>query len=65
MELPAIDESDDEPQSRLEAEADSESARMNLLLDRIQARMLRKDADPEDFDEIWDEERERLRIERG
>jgi hypothetical protein len=65
VELPAIDESDDEPQSRLEAEADSEAARMNLLLDRIQARMLREDADPEDFDEIWDEERERLRIERG
>jgi hypothetical protein len=65
VELPAIDESDDGPQSRLEAEADSEAARMNLLLDRIQARMLREDADPEDFDEIWDEERERLRIERG
>jgi hypothetical protein len=65
VELPAIDESDDEPQSRLEAEADSEAARMNLLLDRIQARMLRDDADPEDFDEIWSEERERLRIKRG
>ncbi|MFM8831395.1 MAG: hypothetical protein ACKOHM_10385 [Spartobacteria bacterium] len=65
VQLPAIDESDDEPQSRLEAEADSEAARMNLLLDRIQARMLREDADPGDFDEIWDEERERLRIERG
>jgi hypothetical protein len=69
VELPAIDESDDEsddePQSRLEAEADSEAARMNLLLDRIQARMLREDADPEDFDEICDSERERLRIERG
>ncbi|MFM8765302.1 MAG: hypothetical protein ACKOEZ_10770 [Spartobacteria bacterium] len=65
VQLPAIDESDDEPQSRLEAEADSEAARMNLLLDRIQARMLREDADPEDFDEIWNEERERLRIERG
>jgi hypothetical protein len=38
---------------------------MNLLLDRIQARMLRDDADPEDFDEIWSEERERLRIKRG
>lgn len=65
MALPAIDESDDEPQSRLEAEADSEAARMNLLLGRIQARMLREDADPKDFDEIWDEERERLRIEHG
>jgi len=63
VELPAIDDSDDEPQSRLEAEADSEAARMNLLLDRVQARMLRDDA--ADFDEIWDEERESLRIERG
>lgn len=63
MELPAIDDSDDEPQSRLEAEADSEAARMNLLLDHILARMLRDDA--EDFDEIWSQERERLRLERG
>ena len=65
VELPSTDHSDDEPQSRLEAEADSEAARMNLLLDRIQARMMREDTDPDDFDEIWWEERERLRIERG
>jgi hypothetical protein len=65
VELPATDHSDDEPQSRLEAEADSEAARMNLLLDRIQARMMREDTDPDDFDEIWWEEREKLRIERG
>lgn len=65
VELPATDHSDDEPQSRLEAEADAEAARMNLLVDRIQARMMREDTDPDDFDEIWREERERLRIERG
>ncbi len=65
VDLADADRSDDEPQSRLEAEADAEAARMNLLLDRIQARMTRDDTDPEDFDEIWREERERLRIERG
>jgi hypothetical protein len=36
---------------------------MNPLLARIQDSMLRDDA--KDFDEIWSEERERLRIERG
>jgi len=65
LKLPAIDDSDDEPQSRLEAEADSEVARMNLLLDRIQARMLRDGTDLDDFDKIWSEEREKLRIESG
>jgi hypothetical protein len=65
VDVAAVDDSDDKPQSRLEAEADSEAERMNTLLDRIQARMRREDADFDDFDEIWEEERERLRIERG
>ena len=62
---PATDHSDDKAQGRLKAEADSEAARMNLLLNRIQARMLHDDTDPEHFDKIWSEEREKLRIKRG
>ena len=54
---------EDAPQSRTEAEADAEDARMNLLLDRVTARMEREGH--EDFDRIMDEERERLRRERG
>jgi hypothetical protein len=63
VELPATDDSDDEPQSRLEAEADSEAARMNLLNDRINARLLADESAFERYDEIWLEEREKLRIE--
>jgi len=54
---------EDASQSRAEAEADAEDARMNLLLDRVTARMEREGH--EDFDRIMDEERERLRRERG
>ena len=54
---------EDAPQSRAEAEADAEDARMNLLLDRVTARMEREGH--EEFDRIMDEERERLRRERG
>jgi len=54
---------EDAPQSEAEAEADAEDARMNLLLDRVGARLDREGHD--DFDRILDEERERLRRERG
>lgn len=57
------EEDDDEPQSKAEAEADAEAARMDSLLDRIQARMDREGHD--DFDKIMHEERERMRRERG
>lgn len=55
---------DDTPRSAAEIEADREAARMNLLLDRIGARMDRE-GDDADFSQIMDEERERLRIELG
>lgn len=58
-------EDSDEPISSLEAEADAEAARMDLLLDRIQARMEREDLPPEELERVIDEERERLRVERG
>jgi hypothetical protein len=59
----ALDDEDDEPRSAAEAEADAESARMNQLLDRVQARMERE-GEEADFERILDEERERLRRER-
>lgn len=55
---------DDTPRSAAEIEADREAARMNLLLDRIGARMDRE-GDDADFSQIMEEERERLRIELG
>ena len=54
---------EDAPQSQAEAEADAEDARMNLLLDRVTARVEREGH--EDFERIMEEERERLRRERG
>jgi hypothetical protein len=60
----ALDDEDDEPRSAAEAEADAEAARMDQLLDRVQARMEREGEDA-DFERILDEERERLRRERG
>lgn len=57
---------DDRPQSRAEAEADAEAARMDLLNDRIMARIEREgDVDAEAYGRIIEEERERLRRERG
>lgn len=47
-----------------EAEAEAEQARMDLLIDRVQARMERE-GNEADFELILKEERERLRIERG
>lgn len=59
-------EEDDEPQGEAEAAADAEAARMDLLLDRVTARLDREpDPDGEAFDRIMKEERERLRQERG
>jgi len=56
---------DDAPQSAAEAEADGEAARMDQLLDRITARIEREGIEEIRFDEIYREERERLRRERG
>ena len=55
----------DAPQSGIEAEADREDARMSALMDRIQARIEREGSDNIDFDTIYEEEKERLRTERG
>lgn len=57
------EEDEDEPQSKAEAEADADAARMDTLLDRIQARIEREGHD--DFERIMKEERERMRRERG
>lgn len=57
---------EDAPRSQAEANADAEAARMDLLNDRIMARLEREpDADAEAYGRIMDEERERLRRERG
>jgi len=62
----ADEEFDDEPQSAAEAQADEEAARMDLLMDRVMARLDREEShDAETFSRILDEERERLRRERG
>ncbi len=58
---------DDDDETEAEAQADAEQARMDLLLDRVQARIERaRDAGEEpDFERIMGEERERLRLDRG
>lgn len=56
---------DDAPQSAAEAQADAETEWMNRLLDRVSARIEREGRDEVDFDEIYEEERERLREESG
>ncbi len=63
----AVKEEDDDdlPQSPEEALADAEDARMQLLLDRVTARLERDGLDVEDFDRIYEEERARLMRERG
>jgi len=60
-------EADDAPTSRGEAEAEAEQARMDLLLDRVQARIERamETGDEPDYEVIMEEERARLRRERG
>ena len=61
---------EDEPCSEAEAAADAEDARMQLLLDRVTARIERDSLDPvgfgpEAFERIYEEERARLMRERG
>ncbi|NNC87223.1 MAG: hypothetical protein HKN82_02045, partial [Akkermansiaceae bacterium] len=56
---------DDAAQSAAEAEADAEAARMDLLLDRVTARLEREGHDEDQFTRILEEERERMRRERG
>lgn len=57
---------DDGPQSQAEAKADAEAARMDLLNDRIAARLEKEpEANAETCRRIMAEERERLRLERG
>lgn len=51
--------------TREEARADEEAARMDLLLDRIHGRMEREGLGPEELDRVMEEERARLRKERG
>lgn len=64
-ELDAFLPEEDAPTSQIEAEADKEAARMDLFLDRVDARMSREDLPAEALDRIMEEERERLRRERG
>ena len=59
-----LPDEEEPPRSAIEAEADAENARMDLLLDRV-ARRLREEGAAEDFDRIYREEREKLRRERG
>ncbi len=61
------DDDDDEPTSEAESRADTDQACMDLLLDRVLARLARaKDAGEEpDHERIMEEERDRLRRERG
>ncbi len=64
--MAAMEEEDDEaPQSFEEAQADEEDARMQLLLDRVTARLERGELDILDFDQVYEEERTRLMRERG
>jgi hypothetical protein len=55
----------DAPTSPAEANADAEAARMELLLDRVIARMEREGLEAEAWERILNEERARLRRERG
>jgi hypothetical protein len=55
----------DAAQSVGEAQADAEADRMNLLIDRVTARLDREGCDGESYERIYREERERLRHERG
>ena len=59
------EEDEDAPRSSAEKEADDEDARMNLLLDRVTARLEREGHQEGEFERIYQEERQRLRRERG
>lgn len=66
LEAVADEEDDGIPQSQAEAKADAEAARMDLLNDRIIARLEKdENATAETYHRIVKEERERLRRERG
>ena len=58
-------EDDDAPTSKSEASADAEAARMDRLLDRVTARMEREGLAPSELARVMEEERRRLRRERG
>ena len=59
-------EEEDGPTSAIEAEADAEAARMNLLLDRVTARLQKENLlGSGAFERVLAEERERLRRELG
>jgi len=60
-----FDDADDVPTSACEEQADAEAARMDLLLDRVTARMEREGLAPEELKRVMDEERARMRRERG
>lgn len=63
--LPPVDEDGDVPEA--EAEADDWDARMKLLFDRTDARVRAEglEKDHETWDRVYEEEREKLRRERG
>lgn len=60
-----VEDDDEQPQSLEEAQADAEDERMQLLLDRVTARLERGELDIMDFDQVYAEERARLMRERG
>jgi hypothetical protein len=59
------DEDEDAPTSKSEASADANAARMDRLLDRVTGRMQREALAPSEFARVMEEERKRLRLERG
>jgi hypothetical protein len=65
MHASAVKDDDDQPQSLEEAQADAEDEKMQLLLDRVTARLERGELDIMDFDQVYAEERARLMRERG
>lgn len=56
---------DNDPQSAAEAKAQKETDWMNQLLDRVEARLDREGMDIDQYQTIYEEERERLRQETG
>jgi hypothetical protein len=60
-----LDPDDDAPQSAEEAAADAENARMNLIFDRIDARIARGEISHADFQQAYQQERARLKKELG
>ncbi|MDQ8207717.1 hypothetical protein QEH52_09365 [Coraliomargarita sp. SDUM461003] len=60
------DDDEDSPQSEIEAKADADTARSGLLNDRVIERLKQdENANAEDYFRILEEERERMRLERG